>query len=51
MSNGRGMLKGDAGIGAGVEGSFFSSEETCLVLNLRCERGMEKRLQSEPMGG
>ena len=52
MSNDRGIEKGDAGIGAGLEGSFFSFEDTSLVvLNLRCQRGMEGRLQSEPMGG
>ena len=52
MSNGRGTRKGNAGIDAGLEGSFFSFKETSLVaLNLRCERDMEERLQSEPMGG
>ena len=52
MSNGRGIKKGDARIGAGLEGSFFSFEETSLVvLNLRYERGMEGRLQSELIGG
>ena len=51
MLNGRGIREGNARIGAGLEGSFFSFEETSLVLNLRCEREMEGRLQSEPMGG
>ena len=52
QSNGRYIRKGNAGIGAGLEGSFFSFEETSLVvLNLRCEGEMEGRLQSEPMGG
>ena len=52
VSNGRDIRKGNAGIGAGLEGSFFSFEETFLVvLNRRCEREMEGRLQSEPMGG
>ena len=32
MSNGRGIKKGDARIGAGLEGSFFSFEETSLVV-------------------
>ena len=47
VSNGRDIRKGKAGIGAGLEGSLFSFEETCLVLNLRCEREIEGRLQSE----
>ena len=51
MSNGRDMWKGDAGIGVGLEGSFSSFEETSVVLNLRCEGEMERRLKSEPMGG
>ena len=52
VSNGRGIRKGKARIGAGLEGSFFSFEETSLVVfNPRCQRGMEGRLQSEPMGG
>ena len=52
MSNGRDIRKGNAGIGAGLEGSFFSFEETSLVvLNLRCEGEMEGRQQIEPMGG
>ena len=52
MSNGRDTRKGNAGIGAGLEGSLFSFEETSLVvLNLRCEREIEGRLQSELMRG
>ena len=52
VSNGRGIWKGDARIGAGLEGTFFSFEETSyVVLYLRCQRGMEGRLHSEPMGG
>ena len=52
MSNGRGIRKGDARIGAGLESSFSSFVETSLlVLNVSCERGIEGRLQSEPMGG
>ena len=52
VSNGRDIRKGNAGIGAGLEGSLFSFEETSLVvLNLRCEREMEGRLQSDPTGG
>ena len=51
MSNGRDIRKGNAGIDAGLEGSFSSFEETYLVLNLRCEGEMEGRLQSVPMGG
>ena len=44
--------KWDTKIGAGVKGSFFSSGETSLfVLNPSCERGIEGRLQSKPMGG
>ena len=50
-SNGRGIRKGNARIGAGLEGSFFPLGETSLfVLNPSCERGVEGRLQSEPMG-
>ena len=30
---------------------LFFEETSLVVLNLRCERGMEGRLQSEPMGG
>ena len=52
VSNGRDIRKGKAGIGAGLEGSLFSFEETSLVvLNLRCAREMEGRLQSEPLWG
>ena len=52
MSNGRDIRKGDARIGAGLESSFSSFVETSLlVLNVSCERGIEGRLQSEPMGG
>ena len=52
LSNGRDIRKGNAGIGAGLDGSSFYFDETSLVvLNLRCEREMEGRLQSEPMGG
>ena len=52
LSNGRSIREGNARIGAGLEGSFFSFGETSLfVLNLSCERGIEGRLQSEPMGG
>ena len=52
VSNGRDIRKRNAGIGAGLEGSFFSFEETSLlVLNLRYEGEMEGRLQGEPMGG
>ena len=52
MSKCRDMRKENAGIDAGLEGSFSSFEETSLVvLNLRCEGEMEGRLQSEPMGG
>ena len=32
MSNGRYIWKGNAGIGAGLEGSFSSFEETSLVV-------------------
>ena len=51
VPNGRDIRKGNAGINAGFEGSFSSSEETSLVLNLRCAGEMEGRLQSEPTGG
>ena len=51
MSNGRDIRERNAGIGASLEGSFFSFEETSLVvLNLRCKGEIEGRLQSEPMG-
>ena len=44
--------KGNARIGAGLEGSFFSfGEASIFVLNLSCERGIDARLQSEPMEG
>ena len=43
LSNGRDIRKGNAGIGADLEGSFFSFGETSLVvLNRRCEGEMEE---------
>ena len=52
VSNGRDIRKGNAGIGAGLEGSFFSFEETSLVvLNLTCERGIEGKAAEWAYGG
>ena len=48
VSNGRDIRKRNAGIGAGLENSFFSFEETSLViLNLRCARETEGRLMAQ----
>ena len=59
VSNGRGIKKGDARFGAGLEDSFSSFGETSLVVlthrsDVRWETEgrllREPKLQSEPMG-